>query len=245
MSSPFVEVANDELVRLFIVADMWPGQGLTEIRFAIPTPPCATLLRVFPTPTSGTLETGAVFEFDGCVTGRSRIVTLQYLTSAVDSCCPLMIRPYQSTTGFDVEGTDCNGTLVRVERSNVVLQPPGFPDCGHPTVPSNPWPPDGASDVSLTPTFSWESEPTAGTGLGTFEMQMHIGLTPDPPLFEVAVFPPFTPGSSLEPATTYYWRIWSVVFDFGGTLGPVWHFTTTTATPVRSSTWGAIKALYR
>ena len=65
-----------------------------------------------------------------------------------------------------------------------------------------------------------------------------FGTTPNPPQVAYDVESPY-PVGPLEPGTKYYWRI----ADPGA--GPVWSFTTTNSVSVRSSTWGAIKALYR
>jgi len=244
-SSQLIEIGNGQYLYVYVVSDMWPPQGLSQIKFAIPTPPCVELVDLYPQPSSGSVETGAVFDFNDCATGRKTIVNLIYRTTIVDSCCPLMIRPYDSRFEFTVEGADCNGFPVRVDRTNVVLYSPGMTGCGGPTVPSNPWPPDGATNVPLAPELLWESEPTAGTGLGVFETRLFFGLTPNPPLINATVYPPH-PLGPLAPSTTYYWQVISIVYDFGGAgVGPVWHFTTTSSTPIRSSTWGAIKALYR
>jgi hypothetical protein len=107
-SSPFIEVGNGQLVTLYVVTDEWPGHSLGEIRFAIPTPPCATLLTVVPPPTSGSIETGAIYDFGThCVGGRTAFVRLQYRTTVVDTCCPVLIQPYQSTFPFHLlEGSN-------------------------------------------------------------------------------------------------------------------------------------------
>jgi hypothetical protein len=152
-----------------------------------------------------------------------------------------MVRPY---SGTDVEGLDCNGNYVILDRENVTLCPPGFSGCGAPTVPSNPSPPSGASNVSLSPQLSWESEPSAGTGLGVFEMELYFGTSPNPPIVDYYAYPPH-PVGPLSPGTTYYWKIFSLVSDYGYSEGPVWTFTTGGAVATRTTTWGSIKALYR
>jgi hypothetical protein len=180
----------------------------------------------------------------GCATGEQVVAALFYFATDVDSCCPILIRPFQSAFGFELEGTDCNGSPVLVGRRSIIVQPPGMLGCGAPTVPANPWPPDGATDVSLTPELSWESEAPVGTNLGVFEMRLYLGTTPNPPLVEYYAFPPQTIGP-LEPSTTYYWKIVAYASDFGSSMGPIWQFTTTSPTNTRSTTWGAIKAMYR
>ena len=55
----------------------------------------------------------------------------------------------------------------------------------------------------------------------------------------------FDPGA-LQPNTTYYWAVQLSSGLETGVRSPVWTFTTGAGTvPVRSTTWGAVKALYR
>jgi hypothetical protein len=209
------------------------------VKLAIPTPPCLTLIDGPPG-----IETGTTLNLGGCAAGVRVIAALFYIATDVDSCCPILIRPYQSAFGFELEGTDCNGSPVMVDRRGIMVQPPGMPGCGAPTVPANPWPPDGATGVSLTPELTWECEAPVGTGLGVFEMRLYLGTTPDPPLVEYYALPPQSIGP-LESSTTYYWKIGAYASDFGSSMGPTWQFTTTPPVNARSMTWGAIKAMYR
>ncbi len=236
---PFIYTSSGSLVFVYLVAGVSAGSPIEQVKLAIPTPPCLTLVMG-----PAGIESGTTLDLIGCGSGTQVIATLIYVTNNLDSCCTLLIRPYESVFGFDLEGTDCNGGPVMVDRRGLVVQPPGVLGCGGPTVPSNPWPPDGATDVSPTPALTWESEPTVGTNLGVFEMRLFLGTTSDPPLVEYYAFPPHTVGP-LEPSTTYYWKIGSYVSDFGSATGPVWQFTTAATVSVQRSTWGAIKAMYR
>lgn len=242
---PFIDAVNNGIVIVYVMAGVSPGPGLSQVKFAVPTPPGLMLVEVSPPPVTGSVETGTVVNLTACGYGTRFVMQLIYLVTNVNSCTPLIIRSYQSAYGVDVEGADCHGNPVLVEHQNVVLHPPGLGGCGAPTVPSNPWPPDNATGVSLSPALSWESEPTAGTGLGVFEMRLFLGTVPDPPLAEYYALPPQSVGPLL-PGTTYYWKIVSYTTDFGSSVGPVWRFTTAgSPVPVQSSTWGSIKAMYR
>jgi len=87
-------------------------------------------------------------------------------------------------------------------------------------------PPNGATDVSLTPTFNWSPVSDA------LSYYLQLSTSSDfssPLLFQVAG-PPYTLPSqySLSTNTTYYWRVraakGSVEFS---SWSSVWHFTTT------------------
>jgi hypothetical protein len=107
---------------------------------------------------------------------------------------------------------------------------------------SAPFPQDGATDAATDVQLSWD---TYDPENGVSEYSMWFGTTQDPPglpgRFVGEVFDPDT----LVQSTTYYWSV-GVWWD-EGTLarGPVWSFATTGSSPVKSSTWGAIKALYK
>jgi len=221
---------------------MSPGDGIKQVRFGIPTPVGLTLGQVTSPPNSGSIESGAVYDVNGCGPSQVLLTDLVYLVNAVNACTPLLIRPY---SGYDVEGLDCHDSVVVLDRVGVTLRPTGFAGCGAPTTPSNPFPPDGTAAVSLSPTLRWESEPTAGTGLGVFEMRLYFGTNPDPPIVDWYANSPH-PMGPLTPGTTYYWKIFSVVSDYGYAEGPVWQFTTMgNVVTARKSTWGSVKALYR
>ena len=73
---------------------------------------------------------------------------------------------------------------------------------------------------------------------------LYFGTDPNPPVLASGDLPfPFDPGT-LEPHTTYYWRITrgfcGAVFD-----SPVWSFTTGAALGVQAHPWSYIKNLYR
>lgn len=91
-----------------------------------------------------------------------------------------------------------------------------------PSTPSNPSPADGATNVSLNITLSWECNDPDGDPL-TYDV--YFGTTTDPPLVaENITSPTYDPGP-LQEATTYYWKVF--VWDgSSGKYSPVWSFTT-------------------
>jgi len=89
-------------------------------------------------------------------------------------------------------------------------------------------PPNGATDVSLTPTFNWSPVSDA------LSYYLQLSTSSDfssPLLFQVAG-PPYTLRESLSENTTYYWRVraakGSVEFS---SWSSVWRFTTKVLPP--------------
>jgi hypothetical protein len=93
-----------------------------------------------------------------------------------------------------------------------------------PDAPSNPNPMDQATGVSRTTDLSWTgSDPNPGDSL-TYDV--YFGTTNPPPLVAISQSLPFYDPGTLNPLTTYYWKI-VVVDNFGAsTIGPIWEFTT-------------------
>ncbi len=92
---------------------------------------------------------------------------------------------------------------------------------------SNPFPPDGASDVSVTVTLLWSCSDPDGDNL---VYNVYFGTSSDPPLVRSTYSTSYSPGP-LEKNLVYYWRI--VVNDDKGASAssPLWHFTTEPAVP--------------
>jgi hypothetical protein len=77
---------------------------------------------------------------------------------------------------------------------------------------------------------------------------VYLGTSEDPPLVALDhewLFL-YDPPEPLSPNTTYYWRIRTTPdHDCGTASGPVWSFTTGDPVALESTTWSAIKKLYR
>jgi hypothetical protein len=84
---------------------------------------------------------------------------------------------------------------------------------------SNPNPPDGATDVSVTADLSW----SAGPGATSYDV--HFGTDSPGTLQCNQTDTIFDPGT-MAGYTTYYWRIDSVNSQWGTAVGTVWSFTT-------------------
>jgi len=83
---------------------------------------------------------------------------------------------------------------------------------------ANPDPPDQAAGVSITADLSW----SAAAGATSYDV--YFGTTNPPPLQGNQVQTTFDPGT-MDPLTTYWWRI-DAVNDVGTTTGELWNFTT-------------------
>jgi hypothetical protein len=94
----------------------------------------------------------------------------------------------------------------------------GAPATEPPDPAHNPDPTDGATDVSRTPTLTWN----AGSGADSHDV--YFGTSQAPGFQGNQAEASFWPGT-LEPETTYYWRI-DEVNAVGTTTGTVWSFTT-------------------
>ncbi len=82
-----------------------------------------------------------------------------------------------------------------------------------------PVPPDGATGISLTPAICWSA------AVGATSYKVYFGTNPIPvTLASTQSFTVFEPGT-LNPSTTYYWRVDSVN-AVNTTAGNVWQFTT-------------------
>jgi len=98
-----------------------------------------------------------------------------------------------------------------------------------PTAPSNPNPANGATEVPLQPSFSWDRSTDLDGDPITYDF--YLGTSSDPPKIASDLtgntFTPYKPGdpNSLDPLTQYYWRV--VAKDpFVGTSSLTWSFTT-------------------
>ena len=93
-----------------------------------------------------------------------------------------------------------------------------------PNVPSNPNPPDGATDVSTYATLSWTGGDPEGDNV-TYDVYFGDS-SPPPKVTDNQTATTYDPPGELQNDTTFYWQI--VTWDENGasTTGPIWTFTT-------------------
>ena len=104
------------------------------------------------------------------------------------------------------------------------------PALGTPAAPDEPYPADGASSVSPYSQLRWACE-------SADQYEVYLGTTPDflDPVGTVAT-KAFKPVPIFAPGHTYYWRIVALETGTGKSApGPVWSFTTGTATNLPSN----------
>ena len=110
--------------------------------------------------------------------------------------------------------------------------PPNIETNNPPTQPSNPFPSDGATDVSLIPTLSWTALDPDGD---TLAFDIYFGTESTPTLVKSDSASNTYKPDTLNSKTKYYWKI--VAKDEKGEVseGPVWSFTTLNNPPTQPS----------
>ena len=93
-----------------------------------------------------------------------------------------------------------------------------------PGIPSNPNPEDNATDVSVTPTLSWECIDPDGDPL-TYDV--YFGTSSNPLLVNSGQSSTTYDPGTLNEETTYYWKIVTHDDHDNTTTGDIWEFTTT------------------
>jgi hypothetical protein len=128
------------------------------------------------------------------------------------------IRYTGDSAPFDVNADAVTNVVVNVSLVNHA-----------PTAPSNPNPANGATDVPVQPTFTWDASTDLDNDPITYDV--YLGTSSNPPKVASDLtsnsYTPYQPGDpdSLLPLTHYYWRV--VAKDpFVGTSSPIWSFTT-------------------
>lgn len=97
-----------------------------------------------------------------------------------------------------------------------------------PFVPLEPFPADGAVQISLNPTLSWEG---GNLNLGdTLTYDVYFGTSNPPPFIRNQTGTTYVPGN-LSYLTTYYWQIVSRDPSNNTTNGPIWSFRTVSSPP--------------
>lgn len=233
------------VVKLRVFA--YNGSGLTATRFTAPVPECLEGgVWLSDTPvfsvTMGNSQTGVAISFGSCMySGWIHVLTINvYVDSLAQSCCPYRFLPHPDATTGGPEVVDCNDHILTASDVASFVSPGGSP--ATPYV-EKPQPADGATEQPVDTKLSW-SVYLCSCALGVYWDDVYFGTTPNPPRVAEQTGPPYDPGP-LEPQTTYYWKV--IAYDWdggGGTVSPVWTFTTGVALPVERSTWGRIKGLY-
>jgi hypothetical protein len=122
---------------------------------------------------------------------------------------------------FDVCVTDAVFTQKCQSTSITVISPI------HPGTPSTPFPANGATGVSTSPTLTW-----AATS-NTDSYNVYFGASSPPPKVADVTVSSYTPSTTLSSNTTYYWQI-IAMHNMCNLLpptvigGPIWSFTTGT-----------------
>ncbi|HKW15376.1 MAG TPA: hypothetical protein VJS69_12885, partial [Candidatus Krumholzibacteria bacterium] len=238
-SSPFVTIYA------FINSET----SATAVAFSLSVPAASGLYFLgdsSPYTVTGSSPTGALIQFGSCLTSQVMVMEMRYLRiSSPTPCTRIVPGPHPQLGAYRI---DCSLSEAPFEYAGLLYA--GTEGCAGPIPATNPTPSNGSSDVSLTPSLSWDDavqvctgvlstagDPTPGTSA-----YLYFGTSPNPPDFGT-VTKPHTVGP-LQPGKKYYWRVensatWPYVSS------ATWSFTTTSEVATRPTTWGAIKALYR
>lgn len=239
----------NQVMELYVLAAIGP-EGAAGARFCISEPSDATLVLVGSTPngaylTVGGPDTGMSIVFAGCLSNTTtQLLTLRYLAPGPVDLSEIQIVADPAGDTGQPEVADCAFNMVPVPVVNQGFFSTTGAAGGYSPPPRDPVPGNGATGVSVTfDNLGWDIDgphSPCQLPLGTAEIQeLYFGTDPNPPLHS-----PWWSPLNLQPNTTYYWRL--VVNNVGYVVsGPVWSFTTETPNAARTSTWGAVKALYR
>lgn len=130
---------------------------------------------------------------------------------------------------------------------------------GRPDGPTLVSPADGATDVPIRPTFTWNSvasvglESNAPASLGYAPLipadHYHLQVAADAGFSDVVIDQnnihntSYTPFVDLDYGSVYYWRVRGVNSYGSGEWSAEWSFTTVGGANVVEATWGTIKTL--
>jgi hypothetical protein len=218
------------------------NQGSTGVAFRAPVPVASGLTYAGESTSFyrvGNSQSGVSVGFGSCVIDATvHVMAMQFVRTSEGSSCTLY------TIEPNAYFSDCFAVDNPIrEYDGVALNSNG--QC-NPVPIHNEAPVDGAVDVSLMTQLSWENgyylcnAPLLVTDAAA-SASLYFGTSTDPPFVGVITSPHKI--GPLQPSTKYYWRVHSEDWPYLGS--PVWSFTTTNSVAVQSSTWGAIKALYR
>jgi hypothetical protein len=236
--NPFV------VTEVYVIFSNWSGEA-RQLAFGAEVLPNSGYIAVYGGSTfnvTGDMESGFVVDLGSCFQGSATVMKFVLIPTALPTSCPAFRLTAHPSYG-GIRYLDCNNVPHRAERS-IGMSPEPNGDCAVTSVPYDPFPENGATDVPSSTNLEWSFDlPQCGDISGR-EDRIYFGTTPNPPLVEYWGGDPY-PIGPLQPSTTYYWQIRTRAYGLYGE-SPVWSFTTTSS-PVatKSSTWGSIKALYR
>ncbi|HXV13201.1 MAG TPA: Ig-like domain-containing protein [Candidatus Krumholzibacteria bacterium] len=239
------------------------GGEYKQVRFAVSPPPCASVVadawvlglgNVDPS----VLLSGVTVPLGSCRSDEAVVARIAVLALGPHTeCCALRVVPDSGAPSGMIEFTRCDDEIVRLFEGTVAgnLGDPGQPCTpGTWTLPSNPYPPDGATGVALDTDVAaivhWPPMVLGCPALYGEMIRVFFGTDPNPPEIgaELLATVAFNPGP-LQSNTKYYWKIVYINTLGSGSQLPgepaVWSFTTTETVATQSSTWGAVKAMYR
>ncbi len=144
-----------------------------------------------------------------------------YLTNFTDSSGNITFNISPSTGGNMTVTVTKQDYIPYEDDVNVIYNQP-------PNIPSNPNPPDGATDVSINTILSWNCSDPDGDPL-TYDV--YFGTSSPPPLvYSNLTTNSYNPGT-LNFDTTYFWEIIAWDDSNAYTTSPIWSFTTRTNSP--------------
>jgi len=188
----------------------------------------------------GDSETGVVVDFGECLSPPIHVLTLQFFCQGYEqlsrACCPWWFE--------NLDAVSCGEAITWWGDFGSLTD--GL-SCHPFEAPHSPTPADSATGVPLTQLFYWSAGPEpVGCELGdVYVFMFSWGTGPE----NMTTLFDWGPGAYIPegmlPNTRYYWQVASSSYNGAGPYwGPLWTFTTWGATPVETSTWGRIKALY-
>ncbi|MHC4062697.1 MAG: Ig-like domain-containing domain [Planctomycetota bacterium] len=244
-------VSSGSLITIHVF-HLYPSDAMSS-SFSVPIPECLTgftYINELPSfaQFTGDSQSGITIEYGACISSTVHLLTVNWVGSGTaPECCYIIPAGHSQSASGKAEMTDCESQVHLANVSYAIVNETPFCECGQPDnirpEVSEPFPPDSATGVPLNVVLEWETyDPLKPRS----QFTMHFGTDPDPPLVS-GIFheDTWSPGA-LAPTTTYYWKV--VAWYLGGgamSSGPIWSFTTMDPSPVKTSTWGAIKALYR
>jgi hypothetical protein len=245
-------LAADPVVELYVIITSSEPACLTGVQLAVPIPDCARGKLFWmnddsPFPvTLGDSQSGVAIGFGSYYFTPITVLKMTYIIGSQDlDYCDLQVFPVTNGPPGEALVSDCSFNAVTARGHGV-----GLSYCvGQMPPPYNLSPVDGAADVPLNPVLSWESwmpDVCGPTVLGCYPThQVFFGTTPNPPrvLYDHGGFS-WQPGT-LQPGTTYYWRVVHRTWT-GSQPGssPEMSFTTVGSVAAQGRSWGSIKSLY-